>query len=420
MPSSKRSKPLYQRGQFALHRRPDRSNLEIVWYDHGRKRERSASAGTSSLEEGRLAVDRKFLAAEGTKCCPTCGRAWEVTEAPMLLNLLADYLLDSEKKAGAKATRTRLRHVIRFISETNPAATAVTADESFANRFRTWMSEQTARGGQRGGAPRPYSISTVEGCLLQLRAAINATLGQKAAFKVGSMKEAANSPGYRADVKTIAAMFRYCIAPEDASVRHWRAPEVANQTLVTTRRSERANLLRYLQAAVATWARPDAIYDLTDRQWYRDAKVLDLNPPNRRQTKKFRPKVPIAKQFAPHLDQLQGQWLPVTSIRGAWDRMAKSLGLPGHGEAGEKLIRRSMSTIVRKRIGEERWRQGEMFLGHVKASISDIYAIPDAANLGLALEATEQVIDEIEALAPGAFTAVLPQKQVSKKPPKRP
>lgn len=42
-------------------------------------------------------------------------------------------------------------------------------------------------------------------------------------------------------------------------------------------------------------------------------------------------------------------------------------------------------------------------LGHRKASISDIYAIPDPANLGLALAATESIIDQIEALCPGAF-----------------
>jgi hypothetical protein len=83
--------------------------------------------------------------------------------------------------------------------------------------------------------------------------------------------------------------------------------------------------------------------------------------------------------------------------------MAKHIGLPGNAQAGEKLIRRSVSTIVRKRIGEEHWRQGEMMLGHVKMSISDIYAVPDPANLGLALAAAESIIDEIEKLAPGAF-----------------
>lgn len=38
--------------------------------------------------------------------------------------------------------------------------------------------------------------------------------------------------------------------------------------------------------------------------------------------------------------------------------------------------------------------------------VSDIYALPDPHNLGLALAATEAVIDEIEALAPGAFARV--------------
>lgn len=38
-----------------------------------------------------------------------------------------------------------------------------------------------------------------------------------------------------------------------------------------------------------------------------------------------------------------------------------------------------------------------------------IYAIPDPLNLGLALAATEAVIDELEARVPGAFAASLPQ-----------
>jgi hypothetical protein len=46
-----------------------------------------------------------------------------------------------------------------------------------------------------------------------------------------------------------------------------------------------------------------------------------------------------------------------------------------------------------------------MMLGHVKASVSDIYTLPDPANLGLVLAAAEEIIDEIEALAPGAYRA---------------
>jgi hypothetical protein len=67
------------------------------------------------------------------------------------------------------------------------------------------------------------------------------------------------------------------------------------------------------------------------------------------------------------------------------------------------LIRRSIMTIARRRLGEEHWIQGRMMAGHVKVTVSDLYALLDPANLGRALAVTEAIIDEIEALAPGAF-----------------
>lgn len=52
--------------------------------------------------------------------------------------------------------------------------------------------------------------------------------------------------------------------------------------------------------------------------------------------------------------------------------------------------------------------QGRMMAGHVPVTGSDIYALPDPANLGRALAVTESIVNEIEALVPGAFTALLP------------
>lgn len=46
-------------------------------------------------------------------------------------------------------------------------------------------------------------------------------------------------------------------------------------------------------------------------------------------------------------------------------------------------------------VYEWNWAQDEMMLGHQKASTSDVYAIPGSTHVGLALAATEQVIDEI-------------------------
>ena len=184
----------------------------------------------------------------------------------------------------------------------------------------------------------------------------------------------------------------------------------------------RTNLLLYLCAAVATWARSDAIFDLrAKRQWHRDAGVLDLNPLGRDQTKNNPPVVPVTRQFAPYLGEAldREHYLTVSTVRHGWDTMRTHLNLPRDRESGEKLIRRSVSTIAREIIGEERWAPGECMLGHRKSSTSDIYALGNPANLGVALEATEPIIDNIERLCPGALTAQLPQLLEQKNSKKR-
>lgn len=42
-------------------------------------------------------------------------------------------------------------------------------------------------------------------------------------------------------------------------------------------------------------------------------------------------------------------------------------------------------------------------LGHVKASVSDVYALFEPGMLGRALAVTNDIIDEIEKLTPGSF-----------------
>lgn len=373
MPATKRPKPLYQRGKYALHRREGRPNLQIVWYDG--RRERTASAGTPDLAEARIALDRLYLQDGGERHCPTCHRPWDNEQSPLLSAVIADYLILSEGKAGVKSARGRLAHVLDYLGD-KPETRCAEVDEAWVEGFRKALLEKPVKDGE---STRPRSIGAVEGCVLQLAAAINSS-GQRAKFRAEQPRDVAKSPSYRASVKTLAAMFRFALEEP-----------------------HRINLLRYLRFAVATWARPDAIFDAGPAQWHSEARVLDLNPPNRKQTKKHRPKVPVARQFAPFLDDGDA-FLPVDHVRSSWAKMQAELHLPKQGEAGEKLIRRSMATLARKRIGEAQWRQGEMMLGHAKASVSDIYALPDPANLGLALSVTEAIIDEIDQAAPGAFS----------------
>lgn len=389
MPSTKRPKPLYQRGEFKLYRRPGRSNLEIVWYDAARRRERSASAGTNDDAQGRLELDWRYLASNGVRVCGECGRPMEADASPLLTDAVTDYLLQSEAKAGFKATWGRMAHVVEYAAAHCPAVTCAGVDAAWVDRFRAWL---TARPVVRAGKERPREIGGIEGVVRQLAACINATPGQKAQFTAEQTKVVARSPTYRADVPMLAAMFRYCLYPRGRSDKE-----------VAQRMAERAHLLDYLRAAVATWARPEELFDLGAGQWTTAAGVLGLNPPGRRQTRKYRTRIPVARQFAPHLDRMGARWITVSTVRHGWTAMRAAIGLPGEGEAGEKLIRRSMATLARKRVGEANWRQGEMMLGDVKHAVSDIYALPDPANLGLALAATEAIIDEIEALCPGAY-----------------
>lgn len=389
MPATKRPDPIYQRGKYRLYPRAGR-NLEIVWYDEAGKRERCLSSGTTDPAEGRLALDRKYLADEGHGLCPTCYRPWE-QESPLLSRAIVDYLLSKEGTAGYASSSTRLTQAILYIAETNSAVRCAQVDAAWITKFRDWLALRPVfdRQGRQKGT---YSIGHQEGCVRALASAINASPGQKAAFTALQPKDVSKSPAFRGDVALLARMFNYCLRPDG------RTPALIEMTRV-----RRKNLLRYLRLAVATWARPDAIVEAKRAgQWYPEARVFDLNPPNRRQTKKHRPKVAVARQFAPFLDN-DDAYLTASTIYAAWEDMRKALGMPEGGEAGPKLIRRSMSTLARKRIGEANWVQGQMMLGHVKFSVSDIYALPDPANLGLALAATESIIDEIDQLAPGAF-----------------
>lgn len=381
MPRTRRPKPIYQRGEFRLYPRRGR-NHEIVWYEG--KRERSRSAGTTDPDAAKLALDNLYVERHGgVPCCPTCKRPLDQRGEPAGV-LVANYL---ETKPTGDAVHPRLAHILDYMAETGREDDpAVAIDEQWVAAFRKWMGERT----DRTRAP-----GTIENSVIQFAAALRHG-GVVPAFKPIPTTEINRSPEYRASVATMARMFRYCLEPKGRTEKE-RA----------RRRRERENLLRFLRASVATWARPDAAHDISTkperRQWFKDARALALNPDGRRQTRKRRATVPVARQFAPHLDGCDGPYVTVETVKSAWESMAAELKLPSGGAAGMKLVRRSIMTLARKRLGEEHWVQGRMMAGHVPMTVSDIYALPDPANLGRALAVTEGIIDEIEALAPGAF-----------------
>ena len=387
MPRTRRAKPQYQRGEFALYPRDGR-HYEIIWYDRARKRERSVSAGTSDLEAGRISVDRLYLASNGGgSTCPTCGQATD-RRNQLIASIIADYLVGhGANQTSAPAIRARLAHVVNYITTlSDKGVRARDIDEAWITRFRAWLREKPFMASK---TPKLRSPATVENSVVQLAAAMS-WAREPVDFRPIPLKDLTNSPSYRADVATLAAMFRHALASK-----------------------RRASLLAFLRFGVISWGRPDAIMDASTEarrgQWHSAARAFALNPVGRRQTRKYRATVPVPECVAWWLDETRGPVVPDGLSKSTWRRMELALGLPGDGQSGMRLIRRSIATLARKRLGEKNWIQGRMMLGHVQPTTSDIYAVSDPAHLGRALVVTTALIEEIEALAPGAFTAVLPR-----------
>lgn len=139
-------------------------------------------------------------------------------------------------------------------------------------------------------------------------------------------------------------------------------------------------------------------------QWNSQHRILDLNPKGRHQTKKYRATLPIIDKVADELDTTDGFYIPINSVTSAFETMMRELGMPGDGESGMKLIRRSMADILRSRLPQAHWGELEIFLGHEKfKAVSGLYA-PFRPDYLVHVRAELEVIAmEIEKAVPGAF-----------------
>lgn len=388
-------KGIYRRGQFWLDWDRTRDGglrspfLAIWWYDPERGRIRSASTGTAEVEAGRRALDAHYLATvQGEAVCPTCGQPRRGASC-FVTTAIANYLdMHGEGRPSAPAIRARLAHVAEYVANLPSAAVRCTdVDEAWVGRFRAWAIRQPIVSPK--GAERQRSHATVEGSVRQLSAAINMAYSRRdtsepARFKAKPPMSMSKPPELRLDIDGLADAFRFAMADP-----------------------RRAALHRFLIFSTATLARPDAAYDFSvepsRRQWNRERRVIALNPRGRVQTKKYRPAVIAPRQLVPLLNAATGRFVGPASIRTSWEAMAEALDWPGEGEAGSKLVRRSVAQILRD-SGEVPDDQLELQLGHrALSSVSDLYAAFKPQYLQAVTTAIEGLIDAIEARAPGAF-----------------
>ncbi len=401
MPKAKRDTALYRRGKYWLDwdRKRDGSlrspYLAVFHYDPATRRVRSTSTGKTDGEEARRVLDAEYVKGEtGQAVCPTCGQFRQAAASYLVTEAIELYLAEKgDERASSKAIRSRLNVVLDYLGTlANPSVQASAVDENWVETFRKWAIKQP-KVSVAGKAIGRRSHSTVETYVAQLAAAINYAHARKkilgaANFKSLQFTTINRTPEHRSDVEELAAMFCYA--------QGYPA------------------LNRFLALSVASLARPDAVHDFNvDEQWR--GRNMHMNPPERRKTKKGRPILPTPKQIVPALDEAEGWFVGLKSVRHLWEAMAEVIGLPEKGEAGMKLIRRSMAKLLRDRLPASQWIEVEMFLGHRKFDeVSSVYAPDRPDYLANAKAGIEAIIAEIEAFVPEAFTGLAPDKVLAR------
>jgi integrase len=153
--------------------------------------------------------------------------------------------------------------------------------------------------------------------------------------------------------------------------------------------------------AANSMARPEPLLELTRFQLDFESKLVKLNPEGRKQTKKYRPTVPMTDTLMPWLQKIKTNHViqyhghRIFSVRKAFQRMpAEIKGLPER--VTPYSIRHTMAKELRRR-GVSPWEIQGM-LGHKAAGLrtTEIYAKYDPSYLSEARVAIDAIMAEID------------------------
>jgi integrase len=158
------------------------------------------------------------------------------------------------------------------------------------------------------------------------------------------------------------------------------------------------HLFVFMMIMTNTLSRPAAVLDLSPGQVDLTDLRIDLNPKGRRQTKKFRPVVPISDTLQPFVqDRCCKRFVlwrnkPVASIKKTFRLAVSAAGLPA--EVTPYSLRHTMAVELRRR-GVPAW-EVEGLLGHRRPGVTETYAKYDPAYLSLGRKAIDAFFAELE------------------------
>jgi integrase len=163
------------------------------------------------------------------------------------------------------------------------------------------------------------------------------------------------------------------------------------------------NLFRYVICALNLWARPEAILEIhVPSQVDFVAGIVRLNPPQRKQTKKVRPTIPLTDNLEAWLKHwncdrpIHRKGVALKSVKKVFKAHALSLEMP---KFTPYTLRHFMATNIRRMEGCNVTReQRQEWLGHKPQDTTSWYEHSDVEWLREAKIATDKIMVRLDGL----------------------
>lgn len=348
-------------GGYWLSKRAGSDQWCRTWYDDSSRQTRRASIGTSDLQDAKIELFKWFA---------KNGRMEKAasSDAPLETYLVRYYEQHACNLASAETARIALGYWSDFyagltVAELRPAK---------QREFRDWLGKK--------GLSQGY---------------IKRIIGVGSSALVRAYKEG--------ELESVP----FILPGEDGEARD-RVLSL-NESCGLWLASEHPHERMFLALAYGTLSRPEAVLGMTREMVDFDRRLIATNPPGRKQTKKFRPTVPVPDFLLPWLEAAPAGPLvswgtvgrgekkapkPIKSFKTSFRRMRRDAWLGPDVVA--KTIRHTMATELRAVGVPEAEIQG--MLGHKAYSgKTEVYAKYRPDFLGQAVKAIDGYMGRLRA-----------------------
>lgn len=322
--------------KYRLAKRPDSPRWYVVWTEG--RRSRRVPTGTEDERQAELILQAFSLEQAKPK---------EVAPAGLAIADVLRWYYDAHasKRPSAEQADIAIRHLNRFYGASRVSAINSATHTDYERQRRT----------------AGVGWQTINRERMVLRAAL------RYAGKHHGLTAVPHVPAIAED------------HPENAPVEPKGRPLTLEELARLIQAAKSPHMRRFVLILMGTMCRPAAARDMTARQLDFEHGLIDLNPKGRRQTKKYRPIVPMTDFLRRELKGAKGYVLqyhgePIASTKTAWRAMRTDAKLDA--EVNPYSIRHTMARELRRR--KVPGDQVAIMLGHrpVGTSRTDLVYAP--------------------------------------------